>query len=98
MSPTFERFPRFNQDHEKLQKEQQARFKKAVAEFVEDLRTGGSIRPGLRIKRVQGAEGVYEISWAPDGRATWEYGEEKIPGEPHIKWRRIGTHDIFKNP
>jgi hypothetical protein len=42
--------------------------------------------------------GVWEISWAADGRATFNYGDEVIPGERHIIWRRIGTHDIFDNP
>lgn len=30
-------------------------------------------------------------------RATFEYGDE-ILGEPHIVWRRIGTHDVFRRP
>lgn len=34
----------------------------------------------------------------PDGRATFMYGPEQIPGEPHIIWRRIGGHDIFDHP
>lgn len=32
------------------------------------------------------------MTWAADGRATFEYGQEIRPGEPHIIWRRIGTH------
>jgi hypothetical protein len=52
----------------------------------------------LKVKGVQGTRGVFELSWAQDGRATWEYGEERLEGEAHIVWRRIGTHDIFKNP
>jgi len=35
---------------------------------------------------------------APDGRATWQFGEEVVDGQPHIIWRRIGTHDIFTRP
>jgi hypothetical protein len=38
------------------------------------------------------------MTWAADGRATFEYGQEIRPGEPHIIWRRIGTHDIFRQP
>jgi hypothetical protein len=34
----------------------------------------------------------WEMTWAPDGRATLEYGTERRPGEPHVIWRRIGTH------
>lgn len=47
----------------------------------------------LRIHRVQGSAGIWEITFAADGRATFEYGEEIIAGEPHIIWRRIGHHD-----
>jgi len=47
---------------------------------------------------VRKARGVWEITWAPDGRATFEYGDELHPGEPHIRWRRIGGHDILQEP
>jgi hypothetical protein len=30
--------------------------------MVEDLRGGGPFRPGLRIKRVQGTAGVWELT------------------------------------
>jgi hypothetical protein len=52
----------------------------------------------LRIKRVQGQRGVWELTWAPDGRATFEYGDPVRAGDPHIIWRRVGTHDIFRQP
>jgi hypothetical protein len=38
------------------------------------------------------------MTWADDGRATFEYGSEIIEGEPHIVWRRIGGHEIFNSP
>jgi hypothetical protein len=98
VSPTYEKYPRFSQDYGKLSREDRDRFKKSVSAFVEDLAEGRPPRPGLRVKKVQGAEGIFEMTWAPDGRATWEYGVERISGEPHINWRRIGTHDIFDNP
>jgi hypothetical protein len=47
---------------------------------------------------MQGHPGVWEMSWARDGRATFEYGEEVLPGQAHIIWRRIGSHGIFRNP
>ncbi|MGQ0773239.1 MAG: hypothetical protein ACT4NY_02280 [Pseudonocardiales bacterium] len=47
---------------------------------------------------MQGVADVWELTWAPDGRATWQYGPEQLAGEPHIIWRRINTHDIFRNP
>ncbi len=54
--------------------------------------------PSLRVKRVQSARGVWEMSWAPDGRATFEYGAELHPGEAHVIWRRVGTHRVLDDP
>jgi len=33
-----------------------------------------------------------------DGRATFEYGDEQLPGEPHVYWRRVGSHSILSDP
>ena len=81
----------------KLTPSEQVRFLAAVAEFVSDLRMR-RFRPGLRIKTVRGHPGVMELSWAPDGRATFHYGTPAIPGETHVVWRRVGGHDIFQDP
>jgi len=95
--PTFAWTERFDLDLDKLTAEQRDAFQASVRQFVEDLQRG-SFRSGLRVKGVQRASGVYEMTWAPDGRATFEYGPEQLPGEKHIIWRRIGTHDIFGRP
>ncbi|MGH3975207.1 MAG: hypothetical protein ACRDS9_18035 [Pseudonocardiaceae bacterium] len=96
--PTFSRTDRFVQDLKKLTAEQRQRFHSTViSEFVVDLKAG-RFRSGLRVKRVQATAGVWEMTWAPNGRATFEYGPEQRPGEPHVTWRRVGTHDIFNRP
>ena len=95
--PTNELRPEFLRDYAQLTPEQQLAFRAMVAKFVVDLRTG-TFRAGLRIKGVQGHAGVYEVTWAPDGRATFEYGDPVQPGERHVIWRRIGSHDIFDEP
>jgi hypothetical protein len=38
------------------------------------------------------------MTWAPDGRATFHYGDPIREGEPHLVWRRVGTHAILANP
>ena len=96
--PTFRWLPRFGADFDRLTPAQQAAFLAAVAQFVEDLRSGGQFRKGLRVKGVKGATGVFEMTWADDGRATFQYGEPVVAGDPHVVWRRIGTHEIFKQP
>lgn len=58
---------------------------------------------GLRVKKVRGAPGVWEMTWSfagPDGRATWEWSTVDVVGddEPAILWRRIGNHRVFDNP
>ena len=95
--PTFTPTRGFLAEFERLPDQQQAAFRAAVRKLVEDLRRG-QIRPGLRITRVRREEGVWEMTWAPDGRATFAYGDEVRPGHPHIIWRRIGSHDILANP
>jgi hypothetical protein len=93
--PTFAATPRFRRDLKALSSEQLAQFKKVVCEeFVPDV-DANRWRPGLRVKRVQGVPKVFEMTWAPDGRATWEFGVPIRDGVRHVIWRRVGTHDIF---
>lgn len=95
--PTWESTGRFSKDWALLDPSDQARFLRAVRDFAEDLQSGQP-RPGLRVKGVQSARGVFEMTWGPDGRATFEFGDELRENEPHIIWRRIRTHDIFGRP
>lgn len=98
MSPTYERQPTFARDWAALTPGQRRQFPAAVMRMVSDVKAGRGFRPSLRVKGVHGRPGVFEITWEPDGRATWQYGTEQRPGEPHIIWRRIGTHDVFGRP
>ena len=95
--PTYVRTESFKRDHAALTPAQEAAFREVVTHFIQDLPTG-RFRKELRVKGVKGARGIYEMTWAGDGRATFRYGEPKIEGEPHVIWRRIGTHDIFREP
>jgi hypothetical protein len=85
---------RFAADFDTLTPAQQAAFLAAVKQFVEDLQAG----TGFRVRGVKGATGIFEMAWADDGRATFQYGEPITNDEPHIVWRRIGTHRIFNQP
>jgi hypothetical protein len=69
----------------------------AVRKLVHDLRLG-KIRPGLRVKPYRRQPGVWEMTWADDGRALFRFGESVIPGHRHVIWLRIGSHDIFDEP
>jgi hypothetical protein len=96
--PTFALTDRFKRDWASLTPEQQKAFKSAVGHFKDDLDAERPFRSGLRVKRVQKTRNVWEMTWAPDGRATWQYGDEQRANMPHIIWRRIGTHDVFGAP
>lgn len=96
--PTFEWEAMFGREFAGLDRSSQAAFLAAVGQFVEDLTAGRSPRRGLRVKGVKGHAGIFELTWADDGRATFAYGDERVQGQPHVIWRRVGTHAIFRRP
>jgi hypothetical protein len=97
--PTYSRTEQFDRDWNRLSAEERAAFKRAVKKFIEDLEGEGSFRGSLRVKPMQKWSDVFEMTWeGENGRATFQYGEEVVPGEQHIIWRRIGGHDIFGAP
>jgi len=86
--PTHDELLTFWRDWDALSADQQRRFRLAVAKF----------RAGLRVRGIQGTDGIFELTWADDRRATFQHGEPQGGTEPHIIWRRIGTHRIFDAP
>ena len=67
------------------------------------IASGGTQRwpAALRVKPVESAPGVLEMTWSftgPDGRATWEWSSVEVQGErrPVVRWRRIGDHRVFR--
>lgn len=94
--PFYERTRRFERDWKALAGADRRRFRTAFARFDADL-SAGQFRPGLRVKRIQGTDDVFEMTWAPHGRATFEYGTPRGAGA-HVIWRRIGRHDVFRRP
>ena len=86
----------FDRDFRRLSSADRDRYRAAFRKFDADL-AAGRFRSGLRVKGIQGAPGVFEMTWAPDGRATFEFGQSQGAGA-HVVWRRIGTHGIFDAP
>lgn len=94
--PSHARTRQFDRDWKRLPDADRDRYRLAFRTFDSDL--GASrFRAGLRVKGVQGAPGVFEMTWAPDGRATFEYGLSQGAG-PHVIWRRIGSHAVLATP
>lgn len=96
--PTHDELPQFLREYAALTRDQKILFLAAIDKMVEDVKAGRPFRASLRVKGVQGHPGVFEMTWAPDGRATFSYGTSPHAGDAHIVWRRIGGHDMFKNP
>jgi hypothetical protein len=91
----FRLLPRFRSDFARLTKHDQEAFLNAFSQFVEDLGRPQS-RAVLRVKSLLGTSGIYEMTWAPEGRATFRYGEPLRVGEPHIIWRCVGTPPLAR--
>ncbi len=94
--PTHEETSRFLADLRALTPEQQTAFRTSLRKFIADLRVG-RFRKGLRVKRVRGRPGIWEMTWADNGRALFRYGPSVRPGERHVIWLRIGGHEIFED-
>lgn len=76
--------------------DEQATFKDVVLnKFVPALRDGHISQGGLRIKSFRSRPGVFEMRWGSDGRALFRFGEERVPGETHIIWIAVGSHEIY---
>lgn len=101
----FETTPAFDADYRHLKPEHAAQFKKIIMEKFVPACDAYAADPGtpwpasLRVKSVRSAPGILEMTWSfasPDGRATFEF--VTIEGELRCRWRRLGDHDVFKNP
>jgi mRNA-degrading endonuclease RelE of RelBE toxin-antitoxin system len=58
-----------------------------LARFLDD-----PSHPSLRVKRMKGTEGIWEMSITMNYRLTFEVDEERV------LLRRIGTHDVLRRP
>lgn len=101
----------FERDHRRLSGEEKDLFHKAVNDFNAACDAFIESRhpwpAHLRVKSVQGARGIFEMTWSfsgPDGRATWEWAEVEVEEGgrsvkyPAVRWRRLGGHEIFDRP
>lgn len=97
--------PAFDSDYRQLKAEHATEFKNVVRDkfvpacdaFAADAATPWPAT--LRVKSVRSAHGVLEMTWSfasPDGRATFEF--VTVDNELAVQWRRVGNHDVFKNP
>jgi hypothetical protein len=104
--PEYAAEERFWREFESLTLEDQRRFLRARDQFIAALMdweaNGMSGNPrfpkSLGVKSMVGRPGVKEFTWAPDGRATWCFGIPHDPKKCLVVWRRIGSHEIYRDP
>ena len=104
--PTFSREHHFENDLRHLKQTERDQFRSALREFIDSLLQWEDVGcpwpppfpAALRIKDLSGYPGLWELTWARDGRCTWRFGSQLLPGKAHVVWRRIGGHEIFKDP
>lgn len=96
--------PRFSSDYQRLSPEERDAFKEALARFIaaakkyEEAPGGFSWPRSLRIERLTGTR-VMAMTWSfsgPDGRATFQL--ENVEGQLWVTWRRVGRHEIYREP
>ena len=101
----FETTPAFDADYRRLKKEHQAAFRAVLTDKFIPACAALTAEPtstwprSLRVKNVQGAPGVLEMTWSfasPASRATFEL--ISVDGDLRCRWRRVGDHSVFKDP
>jgi len=94
--PTYERSQRFLNELKRLTPEQRLQFEAAVRDMVADIKAKRPFRQSLGVKRFKSMADTYEMAWVGDDRALFQYGTSPHPGETHVIWISVGTHDIYK--
>jgi hypothetical protein len=96
--------PRFEADYRRLSLAERAKFRDTLREFIAAASAYESsperfIWPkSLRVERLTGS-GVMAMTWSfsgPDGRATFQF--ETVDGQMFVVWRRVGRHQIYRQP
>lgn len=97
--------PQFDADWGSLPAEHRHAFREQLPKFSAAcdayVASGGNARwpAGLRVSPMSSAPGIWEMTWSfsgPDGRATFEFVTDE--GEVFVRWRRIGSHRIYRQP
>jgi hypothetical protein len=89
--PTYESLAAFQRQWEKVDVQQRAAFRRALAMFIANLRAGTGFSPELRVHKIVNTE-IWSLTWAKDGRALFRYGNRIASGETYIIWEATGTH------
>ncbi len=101
----YRRLPTFDRDYKELSEAERTLFREALAVFIEsckkfEAKPAGHLWPkSLRFEKLAATARIHAITWSfsgPDGRATFHF--ESHDGEMFVVWRRVGRHDIYREP
>ncbi|MBA3826288.1 MAG: hypothetical protein H0X24_20605 [Ktedonobacterales bacterium] len=95
--PKYDTLPGFMREFNKLSHEQQQLFLEAVRAIIVSLRLTQKLPGSPLIKKMTDYE-IYEVRWAPNGRATFHLEPDPSGNEMIVVWRHIGGHEIYKHP
>ena len=79
--------PRFDKLFRRLPREIRDATYEKLALYLAD-----QLHPSLRVKRIKGTDGIWEMSITMNYRLTFELEGERM------LLRRIGTHDVLRSP
>jgi len=88
----FDWTPRFKRAFKKIPKQTQLLFGDRIAQFEDDWR-----HPSLRVKRIEGTEGIWEASVNMSIRFTFSWLKDEH-GYEICQLRNIGDHDHCLRP
>lgn len=95
MLEDFDSFPpKCRRDLKGLDPQSRNAFFKVFVELDALTAQGVPPSPAFRVKRVVNSPGVWEFTWARNGRATFTYTGDGLG----LVLRRVGGHDIFRQP
>jgi len=96
--PTYDVDPRFLREYLSLTRQQRVAFRRARDRFVAALKADRPFEAGLGIREMTDHPGIYEYRFSAGGRATFNYGSEARGANAYVIWRRIGGHEIYREP
>jgi len=65
---------------------------------IATLKAGRALDVGLGVRQMTDHPGIYEYRFSAGGRATFNYGSEARGANAYVIWRRIGGHEIYREP
>lgn len=94
----YRRTPQYWDDFQRLSETQKDTIEKEFSNIASALEGSMELRRRHRIKKMQGHDNIWEGHVRGDNFCFTFHYEKTDDGERVCFFRRVGTHDIYKNP